>query len=190
MYGCCSEPSNSIRTLFGESDGETSSRATQSAGNGISVIKRSVRTVVSLSKNQFLFGRHPISSKCAIISYRPADFSVHSWHDIYDRSRSRGVRSAAAIPASNAEYWNFKLFLFNLFQQKDARKKMKEKKKTRRAKRKKKYKFNQIFKFHFDELLWRLTNLRTFVYRLKSYTHTHIQCIYVRNIYTHIKEQI
>lgn len=118
MYGCCSEPSNSIKTHFGESDGETSSRATQSAGNGINVIKRSVRTVVSFNKNQFLFGRHPISSKCAIISYRPADFSVHSWHELYDRSRlarSRGVRSAADIPASNAEYWNFKLFLlFNV----------------------------------------------------------------------------
>lgn len=170
MYGCCNEPSNSMRvslsTLFGESDGETSSRATQSAGNGINVIKRSVRTVVSFSKNQFLFGRHPISSKCAIISYRPADFSVHSWHEMYDRSRlarSRGVRSAAVIPASNAEYWNFKLFLvFNVYGGNVKRKKERERKRknqTRARKKRKTNKFNQIFKFYFDGLLCLLTNL-------------------------------
>lgn len=100
--------------LFGASHGRSSSSATQSADNGISVIKRSVRTFVSFNKNQFLFGRHPMSSKCDMISYRYPDFSIQSWHVIYERSRvtrSRGVRSDTFKPPSNAEYWYFRLCL-------------------------------------------------------------------------------
>lgn len=111
MYGCCNEPSNSIITSFAELNGDSSSRATQSSNNGIHVIRRLVRTVVSTIKNQFLSERQPIVSKCAIILYRFADLSAHSWHDVYARSRiarSGGVRSAGRIVKS--EYWHFIFF--------------------------------------------------------------------------------
>ena len=65
-------------------------------------------TVLSLSKNQCLLEREPISSKWAIASYRPPELINHSVHAVNALSRaarSRGLRSVAPIPLSSiAEY--------------------------------------------------------------------------------------
>lgn len=115
MYGCCSEPSNSIITPFGHSYGGSSSRATQSVGMGSNVIRRSVRIcsgyvmimrtvrVVLDIKLRLLFDLPcyrwaETSSLTVSIRYRPAAKSSRTDHLAFVAIRHRRSRRAREPP--------------------------------------------------------------------------------------------